>query len=280
MIEIGAETPFGIKWEFEDYTYLQNFQFVKGGMNTEELTYLKGEILLKPESLFKFYGKSDYSINALLENYLYYSNPRDFNDPFDCLTNREKFILQGGDGITAHRNNIGICCFSLKNDNPLLWGHYTNSYTGFCLKFGNTNFLKNKNVQISRPISYLKNYQPANENLKDVIEYTNGFDINQEEKDLIQKVITMTFEYTWKFYDWKYEQEYRSISMNSNSFNRKFKFDPKVITEVYIGHRMKIVDPNYYNLLIHILRNNYPNTKIFEVKPHPLIVKLEFEPLS
>jgi hypothetical protein len=53
-----------------------------------------------------------------------------------------------------------------------------------------------------------------------------------------------------------------------------------LITEVYIGHRMKIVDPNYYNLLIHILRNNYPNTKIFEVKPHPLIVKLEFEPLS
>jgi hypothetical protein len=126
----------------------------------------------------------------------------------------------------------------------------------------------------------LKNYQPANKNLRKVIEYTNGFNVSQQEKDNIQKIIMMNFEYTWKFYDWKYEQEYRSIAMNSNLFNRKFKFDAEVITEVYIGHKMKVVDSNYYNLLLHILHSKYPNAKVFEVKPHPLVVKLEFEPLT
>ena len=39
---------------------------------------------------------------------------------------------------------------------------------------------------------------------------------------------------------------------------------------------MKTVNPKYYNSLIEILKNKYPKTKVFEVKPHPLIVKLYF----
>lgn len=256
---------------------MHNFTVYPKGIFSKRVTYYKNEILKHPKHLFKFYNNTENSLNAMLENYIYFSNPRHFNDPFDCLTNREKYILKGGNSIKLHRDNIGICCFSLNNDNPLLWGHYTNSYTGFCVKYSDSDFLQNNNIQISRHISYLKNYLPANDNLQKAIEEIQEFDLLETQKENIKKVLMMDFEYTWKHYDWKYEKEYRAISVNSDSFNRKLKINPNILTEVYIGHRMKSIDSNYYNLLLHILHNNYPNVKIFEVKPHPLIVKLEFE---
>jgi len=39
---------------------------------------------------------------------------------------------------------------------------------------------------------------------------------------------------------------------------------------------MKTSDPEYYEKLSSALKDNYPNCRILEVKPHPLVVKLEF----
>ncbi len=39
---------------------------------------------------------------------------------------------------------------------------------------------------------------------------------------------------------------------------------------------MKDTDLVYYDLLIEILKNNYPKIKVYEVKPNPLIVRLDF----
>lgn len=37
-----------------------------------------------PSSLFKLYALNDYSIDALLNGYLYASNPSQLNDIYDC----------------------------------------------------------------------------------------------------------------------------------------------------------------------------------------------------
>ena len=36
------------------------------------------------KSLFKFFSLNKFSLDSLLKGYVYSSNPKDFNDPFDC----------------------------------------------------------------------------------------------------------------------------------------------------------------------------------------------------
>ncbi|GIZ07313.1 DUF2971 domain-containing protein [Flavobacterium sp. UMI-01] len=265
-----------IDWEFENYKYSHNF-LLDGKGYISSITEENKEFI-KPEFLYKFYSLNDYSLNSFLEGYLYFSNPKNFNDPFDCLVNREKYIISSGsERILRHRENIGVCCFTLENNNPLMWGHYANSYSGFCLKFENeSSLLQNKNIAIKSHVAYLKDYKPANENLEKVIRELNLSSLDEEMKELIRKVLTMVFEYCWKMHDWKYEKEFRAISINSKSFDNKLYFDKNRVKEIYIGQNMKIKNPDSYKFLMRILKNEYPHIKIFEVKPHPLYVKLEF----
>lgn len=262
-------------WKFEDYIYLTKFHSENVEMYSPLI--LRNEKKLEyPKFLYKFYGKSNNNLHSLLKGYLYFSNPKFFNDPFDSLVNRERYIRKGGDRITKHRENMGICSFSLINNNPLMWGHYTNNYKGFCLKFKNDSLLKNNYIQIRNHVSYLKNYQFSNDNLNKEISDLYKLSIKKEDKEHIQKVLTTSFEYCWKYYDWKYEQEFRGISWVTDKFKRQLKYNKKDVKEIYIGYKMKDIDLVYYDLLIEILKNNYPKIKVYEVKPNPLDVKLDF----
>ncbi len=84
-----------INWSFEDYFYSNTFSLDRIGRYLSSVI-LNGNELTTPGHLYKFYGKSEYNLQALKNPHLYFSNPRNFNDPFDCITNREKFILKGG----------------------------------------------------------------------------------------------------------------------------------------------------------------------------------------
>ena len=128
-----------VNWNTEDYLY-------EHGINLEELgpSYYKifknEKLLEQPKHIYKFYNDSHNSLNSLLEGYFYFSEPKKLNDPFECLNNREENITKRAkdkESIIKHRENIGICSFSLTNESPLMWGHYTNNYHGFCLKFNN-----------------------------------------------------------------------------------------------------------------------------------------------
>lgn len=101
MIEFDSEIS-NINWKFEDYTYFHNFKVHPKGIFADRLIYYKNELLKNPEFLFKFYNKSDNSLNAMLKNYVYFSNPRYFNDPFDCLTNREKLDSADLQSVLTH----------------------------------------------------------------------------------------------------------------------------------------------------------------------------------
>ncbi|WP_027878772.1 DUF2971 domain-containing protein [Mesoflavibacter zeaxanthinifaciens] len=265
-----------INWGFENYLYSNSFSIDKIGYYNSKV-FLNEKELKTPEKLYKFYGTSKYTLEALKNQYLHFSSPRDFNDPFDCMTNRESYIMKGGKGIAEHRNSIGICCFALTNENPLMWGHYTNNYQGICIKFKNNKLLKNENVAIKSHVSYLKDYQPANDELCQRLREIDEFEISQSDKDFIKKISTMLFEYCWKYYDWKYEKEYRAISFGNLGFNRKLSFEIEDVEEIYIGNRLEKKNPVFYKELISILKNNYSEVRLFKVKPNPLVVKLEFE---
>jgi len=238
----------------------------------------KGMLLKEPDFLFKFYDCSQWNLDALLNGYLYFPNPRNFNDPFDCLSNRETFIKNMSEGASKHRDEIGICCFSTTENNPLLWGHYAKSFTGFCVKYKNDSLIKNRNVAIRSHVSYLKDYTPSNPKFKNVAKQIDELP-EGEFKKTVQHLLVMLHEYCWKYHDWKYEREFRAITINSSEFKRKLNYEKDQVLEVYIGHRMRLQEPIAFNLLTHILKTVYPEVKVFEVKPNPLVVKLEFEEL-
>jgi hypothetical protein len=265
-----------INWEFEHYFYSNSFSLDNIGYYNSSV-FLNKKKLEKPEKLFKFYGTSKYTLEALENQYLHFTSPRKFNDPFDCMTNRENQILRGNQGIVDHRNSIGVCCFSLSNENPLMWGHYTNNYNGICIKFKNQELLKKENVNIKSHVSYLKNYQPTNDELNQRLEEIDNFETSNLKKDFIKKILVMLFEYCWKYYDWKYEKEYRAISFGDKDFNRKLPFEIEDVEEIYIGNRLEKEKPEFYESLIKILKRKYSKVKLFKVKPNPLVVKLEFE---
>lgn len=120
-------------------------------------------------------------ISVLEKNELYFSRLKDFNDPYDCRpiwvappddfpnwlhyltknTNhtttqlmevrnawQEKknfpdgFVREIESKMELHINEeLGICCFSKKPDNLLMWAHYASLHTGVCFEFGRNAFL-------------------------------------------------------------------------------------------------------------------------------------------
>lgn len=140
-----------------------------------------------PQIVYKYFDLSiPHNLKSLIDNYVWFSNPSAFNDPFDCkiayayhllaenenhckkyftaislekepdLTpeqreivvniNVDKLIKNKGnldyfremekssvEFESEMRDNIGMLCTCLVNDNILLWSHYTNSHTGICI---------------------------------------------------------------------------------------------------------------------------------------------------
>lgn len=275
---------FVIDWEIENYNYVHQFNALDEGVQHYAIV-LKDNIKLEyPETLYKFFGITQDNLKTLSENYFYFSSPQKFNDPFDCLSNREKQIINSASNkikIAEHRQNIGVCCFSTVKDNPLMWGHYSHSFKGFSIQINtSTLFNHDRRIALKSHVSYLKDYKPANQNLRDCYDRLKELQLPAHQERSVRSLLMMHFEYCWKYYDWKYEKEFRAISISSNEFERRFEFDTKIIGEIYIGYRMKIECPEYYNSLIEIVKAKYSHAKIFEVSPNPLYVKLDFKQIE
>lgn len=271
---------FKTSWNIEDYEYEHSFSVEKNEQYIPKIIR-NGKELKKPKNIFKFYSNSEYNLDSILKGYFYFSKPENFNDPFDCIQNRLPQIIKTAkkiDPILEHRKKIGVCCFSEINDNPLMWGHYTNNYNGFCLKI-KTEALNDRDfVSIKLHTSYLKNYQPCffNDSFNKLTKELKSYGID----DSIHNSLQFLYEYSAKFYDWNYEREYRAISFNSEISERKHYFDKQNIQEIYIGYRMKKENNHYYNLLMHILKTEYPDIKIYEVKINSHKIKIEFESIE
>lgn len=116
--------------------------------------------------------------DVIEKNELYFSRLKDFNDPYDCCpifdapdndfndwhmhledsnscTNAQLMTVQHAwqarsrpsiqivqevkSKMESHINEeLGICCFSKKPDNLLMWAHYASSHAGVCFEFAYT----------------------------------------------------------------------------------------------------------------------------------------------
>lgn len=213
----------------------------------------------KPLHLFKYYSLNSHNLNALELGYFYLSNPLSFNDPFDCCNNL--IIEKQRDAIpglpTPFINDIphvGISSFSTECLNPLMWGHYTNSYVGFVLKFRNDfEFSIDKRIESCnlRRVIYSNNPMPSSEEF----------------------IFSKDYQFIVKLKDWEYENEWRLVvNKRDNSLDRIFyKID--AIEEVLIGYRSfypfkNDEDEKLSQRLFELVNEKFKDAKIFVVGPH------------
>jgi len=199
-----------------------------------------------PQTLCKYRAWNDFTKQILIKHQLYFSNPDDFNDPYDCkpiveevefrFTPDAKVFLQKADGtfiespINNGSINIGytlqkqiaqqswssfrICSFTEIADNILMWSHYADYHKGLCLVFDTT---------------------------KDTECFSRGCGIiysNKRPKYGLGQEIKLINPLTTKFIDWAYEQEFRIIKFpteHQNNQSNLFGFNPAALTEIIFG---------------------------------------------
>jgi hypothetical protein len=204
--------------------------------------------------IYKYTGISNYLDASLINHELYFNNPQNFNDPFDCnfildtdcsvieKTNyiRENMARQGflqdkiddivtkalndyefwgqmiKKGKDKFLNQIGVSCFSKTNENPLLWAHYSEKHKGICLVFETT--LDREFFDRTYDVKYRSNYPKIN-----FIRDRARFD---------ELVLT-------KSIDWIYEQEVRVMK---DTGSKTYSFDPSALIGIIFGCKTAIAE--------------------------------------
>lgn len=174
--------------------------------------------------IYKYFKFNENAILSLVNNELWASKLREFNDPFESLLTVEFDNREVQDAFDEYVSNKAVCCFSRDKANILMWSHYADSHKGFCIGidekiYENNNLLSN--------ISYK---ELDSSDLKSITTPVCPGEINKNYEKLI----------THKHEDWKYEKEARVIlELNEkNSLGKTLPLLEGQIKEVYFGCKM------------------------------------------
>jgi len=219
---------------------------------------------------YKYYSlDNEYSWDALINEYFYFSSPSQLNDPFDCKVNlvwkgsfddtlswlsRKGYNVDEKSSIRkihnldiqlsnfdnehykAARDGIKVFSASTNPDSILMWSHYTHNHTGICVNF-KTRYWNNE-IGIK--------FRACNFPRKMIQDYPQGFlPLTKVKYQLnMPKPVNMIqntepgaldeFIYT-KHNDWKYENEYRASIYFLDINNQKLKYHTDTIKEIIFG---------------------------------------------
>tara|TARA_R110002049_G_C9172462_1_gene562055 strand:- start:6405 stop:7487 length:1083 start_codon:yes stop_codon:yes gene_type:complete len=275
------------KHEFNGFTY--KLDSSKIGLQGFDINHDK----TKPENIYKYYGISSYSVDAILNGYFYASHPMELNDHLDSSnyllgaskplefryyknflgelfkTEPEKLKLYfeedsiGLDGFFAKSfisqlwqvmsNKFGIISLTSQDKSDLMWPHYTNE-KGIQIMF-DTNELEVSVKQHIKTDECLGLY-PMN-----YCEYLNPIDISDF------KFFHVPFLYLTnvKRESWKYEDEWRFIISKQNMGvpYSKIGLDPRKDYEVNKENRRVFYDKKIIKEIT--LGNNFFTGREFNI---------------
>ncbi len=142
-----------------------------------------------PDKLFRFrpFSLDSKAIaraeEVILNNKMYFTSPKHFNDPFECRVNIDTSKVTGAtlrayfegslrkgkphippiairramkdeqthvlrkyliDTLEREFSAHGICCFNEEPFHPLMWSHYANGHRGYCLVMGTGTWIPNE----------------------------------------------------------------------------------------------------------------------------------------
>ncbi len=255
----------------------------------------------------------NYLLDSIKNKYFYFSHPIQLNDPFDAnvpnsyeasdmeiqnwlfkhprltklsIPDVRKKINDGSlvsvlDSLAEKdRNNFCILSLCSSDLNEILWGTYTDSYSGICLGY---NAIQYDNEQIDGENVYY--IESTNNNYKEFVPELRK--INNKKYFFIRPVIydndglhkynifqqdkkSIEYNIYHKKSIWKQENEFRAI-LNSNPFhpnvfNQKVYYGEDTLSEIIFGYR---INSEKRNKIIDIVSKNYKcdSVKFYEVKP-------------
>jgi hypothetical protein len=232
-----------------------------------------------PQLLYKYYRFNKYTEGILTANEIYFPSPNEFNDPFDSrirrvfggtryqkklfLRNmlprinpnvprravnemirneRKKGIVQASLDKTEnrHRSKIGVYCMSEKRDNILMWAHYAECHTGFCLEFDTQNNFFGKALEVK----YSEKLPIIN-----IIEYEN-----MNHSQFADILLT-------KAKDWEYEREWRIVNHWEGPGVKRFP--PAALTGVIMGCR---ISDKHRTFLTTLIKQREPRPQMYEAR--------------
>ncbi|WP_254619259.1 DUF2971 domain-containing protein [Vibrio metschnikovii] len=147
--------------------------------------------------------------------------------------------------------NRGVSCFSEVNDELLMWAHYSDKYTGFCLEFATDNELFSK----ANKVKYVDELPKLNA--------LSTYGIN-DRSDVLELYCT-------KSTSWKYEREWRCIH---NEAGMAYKYPREALTGVYFGPN---INPDMIEIICLILQGQNPTVRFWRGKRSEVSFKVEFE---
>jgi hypothetical protein len=207
-----------------------------------------------PERLYKYRAINDNTYKLIQTNSLWFSKPKDFNDPFDCKLSIKAGMDKDGLINNLSRNNmlegvkreykdefekminnpasfnkvmdnihqiyinshVGVCCLAEAPDNILMWSHYADSHQGICLEFG-----------IERDGFYYHNLLP--------VQYRNKYPLFDLSNYSTEKRGFYTMHQQaicTKSSLWEYEHEWRVISDEGAG---AYPFEKRHLTKIIFG---------------------------------------------
>ena len=150
---------------------------------------------------------------------------------------------------------MGVFSLTQHNDDMLMWGHYANAHSGFCLGFDTVELLKIDTVD------YIG-----------IIEYCEKFPLIIPKGDLINNFEKQIFT---KWDKWSYEDEFRLTKNHID--NRKIIFPKTVFKELILGCNMNKTERRK---MIKLANKNHPDIEIYEARPHIEKFKIEINKIN
>lgn len=223
-----------------------------------------------PQIVYRMKSVNSFLYDSLINSLVWFSNPQDFYDPFDCdinmslkkssLTRKQSFFDNHLRRIFSARElgNINtkqisvadfeflvnqaakkivrrksLACFLTNCDNLLMWAHYADAHKGVCLKFDvleDTTFFST-----AKAIRYTQEY--------------SEYDC-LDDKNLFVNEMFFT-----KSDECRYEGEVRVFK------NRKgnYSFKPKVLKDMILGCK---ITENDKNTITKLIQTFYPHCNI------------------
>jgi hypothetical protein len=209
---------------------------------------------LEPELLYKYRPFNENTLKLLVDDKLYFSSRRGFNDPIDStphfqndlskknlkkLWERCKIYYEGPApestdvqyfDVCQYYNKLlddcGILSMSADWNNPLLWSNYANEHTGICVGFRRNKTEENDTKYYRPHLGKVYYNKDRTINLSEILSIHRG-DNYQELKEYIYNAFFS------KAPDWWYENEWRYIHSSARS---EYEI-PATLEEIIFGLR-------------------------------------------
>ena len=172
--------------------------------------------------LYNYKRFNEYSLSILKDKTIWFAAAESLNDPFEfgfycpeMQINGIQIDVDSFEEAMRTMKQMGVLSLSEINDNILMWSHYSESHTGFCIEFERTDSNDLGNWDLCAPVNYDENlptFKP--------IELADT-------KTVTQILLT-------KSDLWVYEKEWRIIAKKGNQTYSL----PGNITGIIFGYKM------------------------------------------